>query len=182
MFPWQMNSIFIISLISLQKPSNLDTTGFPALFSIFLFCPKPTLFFVNLRIFTGKWCSKWCSNSVRFQPDFLRFSGVPIFLNAGFACVVRQSSNSAASSEFSSLLAQINDFRHLLRRPVIAGVCVDIQRYSHIRVSHHILQGLYIHTGVCHIRTESMAEHMGVMCGSGLSGYSLLRWTIFISW
>ena len=31
MLPWQTNSIFIISLISLQKPSSLDITGFPAL-------------------------------------------------------------------------------------------------------------------------------------------------------
>ena len=97
----------------------------------------------------------------RSQPDFLCFSDVSIFLNADLVCVVRQSSNSAASSEFSSLLAQINNFRHLLRRPVIADVGADIRRCSHIRVSHYILQGLYIHTLVCHIGTKGMAEHMG---------------------
>lgn len=86
-----MNSIFIISLISLHKPSNLDITGFPALFSIFVFCLKFTLFFVNLRKFTGKWCSNsvydqtihWmvCLHAeARFQPDFLCFSGVPTSL------------------------------------------------------------------------------------------------------
>ena len=80
--PWQMNNIFIISLISLQKPSNLDITGFPALFSIFVFCLKFTLFFVNLRKFTGKWCSNWCSNLVHFQPDFLCFSGVTVPLKS----------------------------------------------------------------------------------------------------
>ena len=60
MLPWQMNSIFIISFISLHRPSNLDITGFRALFLFLVFCPKPTLFFVNLRRFTGKWCSKRC--------------------------------------------------------------------------------------------------------------------------
>ena len=77
-----MNSIFIISLISLHKPSNLGISGFPALFSIFVFCPKLTQFFVNLRKFTGKWCSKWCSNLVHFQPDFLCFSGVTVPLKS----------------------------------------------------------------------------------------------------
>lgn len=38
---------------------------------------------------------------------------------------------------------------------------VNIQRYAYIRVPHDILQVFYIHTGTCHIRTESMAEHMG---------------------
>lgn len=82
MLPWHTNSIFIISLISLQKPSNLDITGFPALFSIFVFCLKFTLFFVNLRKFTGKWCSNWCSNLVHFQPDFLCFSGMTVPLKS----------------------------------------------------------------------------------------------------
>ncbi len=71
--PWQINNTFIILIISLHNPSNLDITGFQALFSIFMFCPKPTQFCVNLHKFTGKWCSKWCSNLVYFQPDFLRF-------------------------------------------------------------------------------------------------------------
>ena len=82
MLPWQINSIFIILIISLHKPSNLDKTGCPALFSFFMFCLKPTLFFINLRKFTGKWCSKWCSNFVRFQPDFLCFSCLPAALKS----------------------------------------------------------------------------------------------------
>jgi len=82
MLPWQINSIFIILFISLHKPSNLDITGYPALFSFFVFCPKPTLIFINLRKFTGKWCSKWCSNFVRFQPDFLCFSCLPAALKS----------------------------------------------------------------------------------------------------
>ena len=57
---------FYHKFISLHKPSNLDITGCPALFSFFVFCPKPTLIFINLRKFTGKWCSKWCSNLIPF--------------------------------------------------------------------------------------------------------------------
>ena len=82
MLPWQTKSIFIILDLSLHKPSNLDITGFPTLFSFFVFCLKPTLFFINLRKFTGKWCSKWCSNFVRFQPDFLCFSCLPAALKS----------------------------------------------------------------------------------------------------
>ncbi len=35
-----MNNILIISFISLHKPSSLDFSSFPALFSFFVFCPN----------------------------------------------------------------------------------------------------------------------------------------------
>ena len=38
---------------------------------------------------------------------------------------------------------------------------IDIQGNAHIRMTHDILQILYVHSGVCHIGTERMAEHMG---------------------
>ncbi len=78
--PWQTKSIFIILIISFHKPTNLDISGFLALFFNFVFCPKPTQFFIILRKFTGKWCSKWCSKSINFQPDFLCFPCVSFSL------------------------------------------------------------------------------------------------------
>ena len=49
MLPWQTNSILVISTISLQKPSNLDITGFPALFHFVVATMLPG---ANLRIST----------------------------------------------------------------------------------------------------------------------------------
>ena len=81
--PWQINSIFIILIISFHKPSSPDITGFWTLFSYYVLIPESTQFFINLRIFTGKWSS---------------------------------------------------------------------------RMSYHILQGLNIHTSICHIRAERMTD------------------------
>ena len=125
-----------------------------ALFFNFVFCPYLTQIYVNLRKFMDKWYSKWCI----FQLDFLCFPCISVSLHAGFSCVVRHSSNTFASNVFSSLLAQINDSRHLLRSTVKAGMSVNIQCNAHIRMSHYILQVLDIHARICHVGTKCMAE------------------------
>ena len=52
--PWQMNKIFVIAVISLQKPPSLDISGRLALLSFLLLCRKPTHITVTLRRFSGK--------------------------------------------------------------------------------------------------------------------------------
>ena len=145
-----------------------------ALFFNFVFCPYLTQIYVNLRKFMGKWCSKWCSRLVYFQLDFLCFPCISVSLHAGFSCVVRHSSNTFASNVFSSLLAQINDSRHLLRSTVKAGMSVNIQCNAHIRMSHYILQVLDIHARICHVGTKCMAEHMGRNMGQWFIRVQLL--------
>ena len=51
---------------------------------------------------------------------------------------------------------------------------IDIQRNTHVRMSHQILQSLNIHTLICHIRTERMAEHMRGNMRQGLFWMQLL--------
>ena len=73
--PWQMNKIFVIAYISLQKPPSLDISRFLALLSFLLSCRKPTHIPVTLRRFSGKWCSNWCSDCDCFN---LIFSAAPV--------------------------------------------------------------------------------------------------------
>ncbi len=73
--PWQMNKIFVIAYISLQKPPSLDISGLWALLSFLLSCRKPTQISVTLHRFSGKWCSNWCSDCDCFN---LIFSAAPV--------------------------------------------------------------------------------------------------------
>lgn len=75
MLPRQMNKIFVIAYISLQKPPSLDISRFLVLLSFLLSCRKPTHIPVTLRRFSGKWCSNWCSDCDCFN---LIFSAAPV--------------------------------------------------------------------------------------------------------
>lgn len=72
---WQMNKIFVIAYISLQKPPSHDISRLLSLLSFLLSCRKPTHIPVTLRRFSGKWCSNWCSGCDCFN---LIFSAAPV--------------------------------------------------------------------------------------------------------
>ena len=138
--PWQIKSTFIIISIHLHKSKKwrfykgFRTFGFSFNFykSLQIFATTPSSGVVNGVVILRYYHYICCSYS----------SQISVFFSFG-------------------VMAELNNFCHLLRSVCVACVGVNIQCNACIRVSHQILKVFNVHTAVCVIRAESVTEYMG---------------------
>ena len=68
------------------------------------------------------------------------------------------SSHRCRFDDRSEIIHPIDQLDHMRRRFLITHVGVDVERDIDLRMAHDILQDLYIHPSVYHIRAERVSE------------------------